>query len=123
MARHDRSVGSADLYGDGAWEAARPAFTAALAGRTVFYERRLTHQGASARWARVQVFPDRNADGEVEAVYTIAFDIHQDVMDREQLLESRRRLDRFTEHIPYPLTYVDRDYVLDWIYATFGDHL
>jgi diguanylate cyclase (GGDEF)-like protein/PAS domain S-box-containing protein len=104
-----------ELYGESAWEAARPAFTAALAGRTVFYERRLTHQGASARWARVQVFPDRNAEGEVDAVYTIAFDIHQDVMDREQLLESRRRLDRFTEHIPYPLTYVDRDYVLRFV--------
>jgi diguanylate cyclase (GGDEF)-like protein/PAS domain S-box-containing protein len=102
----------ADLFGAPAWAAARDAFAAAFDGRTVCYERRLTHQGAAAHWARVQVFPDRNAQGEVEAVYTIAFDIHQDVMEREQLQEARQRLNRFTEHIPYPLAYVDREYRL-----------
>jgi diguanylate cyclase (GGDEF)-like protein/PAS domain S-box-containing protein len=103
------------LYGAAAWAAAREAFAAAFTGRTVFYERRLTHQGASARWARVQVFPDRNEQGEVEAVYTIAVDIHQDVMEREALQDARKRLDRFTEHIPYPLTYVDREYRLRFV--------
>jgi diguanylate cyclase (GGDEF)-like protein/PAS domain S-box-containing protein len=103
------------LYGADAWAAARDAFTAAFNGRTVSYERHLTHQGAASRWARVQVFPDRNAQGEVEAVYTIAFDIHQDVIEREQLQEARQRLNRFTEHIPYPLTYVDRDYTLRFV--------
>ena len=98
-----------------AWAAASDAFAAAFDGRTVSYERHLTHQGAASRWARVQVFPDRNAQGEVEAVYTIAFDIHQDVIEREQLLEARQRLNRFTEHIPYPLTYVDREYRLRFV--------
>lgn len=99
----------AELYGQSAWAAASNAFAAAFSGRTVSYERRLTHQGASARWARVQVFPDRNDAGNVEAVYTIAFDIHDDVIEREALHAARQRLDRFTEHIPYPLTYVDRE--------------
>ncbi len=103
------------LYGAAAWASASAAFAAAFEGRTVSYERRLTHQGAAAHWARVQVFPDRNAEGEVEAVYTIAFDIHQDVMEREQLMEARQRLNRFTEHIPYPLTYVDREYTLRFV--------
>ena len=62
-----------------AWDVASTAFAAAFAGRTVSYERRLTHQGASARWTRAMVFPDRDAQGEVEAIYTIAFDIHDDV--------------------------------------------
>jgi diguanylate cyclase (GGDEF)-like protein/PAS domain S-box-containing protein len=105
----------AELFGAAAWASASEAFDAAFAGRTVSYERRLTHQGAAAHWARVQVFPDRNAQGEVEAVYTIAFDIHQDVMEREQLQEARQRLNRFTEHIPYPLTYVDREYKLRFV--------
>jgi diguanylate cyclase (GGDEF)-like protein/PAS domain S-box-containing protein len=105
----------AELYGAAAWAAACNAFAAAFSGRTVSYERRLTHQGAAARWSRVQVFPDRDARGDVEAVYTIAFDIHQDVVEREQLLAARQRLDRFTEHIPYPLTYVDRDYKLRFV--------
>jgi diguanylate cyclase (GGDEF)-like protein/PAS domain S-box-containing protein len=105
-----------ELYGPQAWAAARDAFAAAFAGRAVYYERRLTHQGPGATpWVRVQVFPDRNAEGIVEAVYTIGWDIHQDVMEREQLLEARRRLDRFTEHIPYPLTYVDREYRLRFV--------
>jgi diguanylate cyclase (GGDEF)-like protein/PAS domain S-box-containing protein len=104
-----------ELYGAAAWASAGAAFAAAFEGRTVSYERRLTHQGAAAHWSRVQVFPDRNAEGEVEAVYTIAFDIHQDVMEREQLIEARRRLNRFTEHIPYPLTYVDREYTLRFV--------
>jgi diguanylate cyclase (GGDEF)-like protein/PAS domain S-box-containing protein len=104
-----------ELFGPAAWAAAREAFAAAFDGRTVSYERRLTHQGASARWSRIQVFPDRDEQGHVEAVYTIAFDIHADVVEREELLAARQRLDRFTEHIPYPLTYVDREYRLSFV--------
>ena len=104
-----------ELYGQAAWAAASSAFAAAFTGRTLSYERRLTHQGASARWTRAMVFPDRNAQGEIEAVYTIAFDIHDDVLEREALHDARRRLDRFTEHIPYPLTYVDRDFRLRFV--------
>jgi diguanylate cyclase (GGDEF)-like protein/PAS domain S-box-containing protein len=104
-----------ELYGPEAWAIASGGFAAAFEGRTVSYERRLTHQGASARWTRAMVFPDRNAEGEVEAVYTIAFDIHDDVVEREALHEARKRLDRFTEHIPYPLTYVDRDCVVRFV--------
>ncbi len=111
----------AELFGAPAWDAARDAFAAAFDGRTVSYERRLTHHGAAAHWVRVQVFPDRNAQGEVEAVYTIAFDIHQDVMEREQLQEARQRLNRFTEHIPYPLTYVDRDYTLRFVNLAYQE--
>lgn len=110
-----------EIYGPAAWAAAKDSFAAALQGRTVSYERRLTHQGALARWARVQVFPDRNEQGEVEAVYTIAFDIHQDVVEREALRASRERLDRFTDHIPYPLTYVDRDYCFQFVNRAYTD--
>jgi diguanylate cyclase (GGDEF)-like protein/PAS domain S-box-containing protein len=110
-----------DLYGASAWAAASNAFAAAFSGRAVYYERRLTHQGPSVRWVRVQVFPDRNEQGEVEAVYTIGWDIHQDVMERENLLEARKRLDRFTEHIPNPLTYVDREYRLRFVNLAYQE--
>jgi diguanylate cyclase (GGDEF)-like protein/PAS domain S-box-containing protein len=111
----------AELYGAAAWTAAKDAFAAAFGGNAVYYERRITHQGAGARWVRVQVFPDRNAEGEVEAVYTIGWDIHQDVLEREQLLTARQRLDRFTEHIPYPLTYVDREYKLRFVNLAYRE--
>jgi diguanylate cyclase (GGDEF)-like protein/PAS domain S-box-containing protein len=104
-----------ELYGANAWQAARDAFGAAFAGRTVSYQRLLTHQGVGARWARVQVFPDRDPDGTVSAVYTIALDVHDDVIARADLEAARRRVDRFTENIPYPLTYVDRNFVVRFV--------
>ncbi len=99
-----------EIYGPAAWKAARAAFEKAFGGATVFYERLLTHRAGPPRWARVQVFPGVDGTGRVEAVYTIAFDIHDDVTAREALESARRRLDRFTENIPYPLTYVDCDF-------------
>jgi diguanylate cyclase (GGDEF)-like protein/PAS domain S-box-containing protein len=111
-----------ELYGAPAWAAAREAFAAAFStGQAVHYERRITHQGTGERWVRVQVFPDRNARGEVEAVYTIGWDIHRDVMEREQLQQARERLTRFTEHIPYPLTYVDRQYRLQFVNLAYQE--
>jgi diguanylate cyclase (GGDEF)-like protein/PAS domain S-box-containing protein len=105
----------AQLYGAAAWARARDAFAQAFAGRTVSYDRLLEHRAGPPRWARVQVFPEFDAAGCVQAVYTIAFDIHEDVLAREALQAVQRRLDRFTENIPYPLTYVDRDFVLRFV--------
>ena len=105
----------AELFGEAAWERARPAFEKALAGETTYYERRLTHAAFGGRWARIQVFPDIDAAGSVDSVFTIATDIHEDVTAREALVAARVRLDRFTENIPYPLTYVDRGFVLRFV--------
>jgi diguanylate cyclase (GGDEF)-like protein/PAS domain S-box-containing protein len=105
----------AEIYGEPAWAAARDAFAEAFGGHTTYYERQLTHLAGPARWARVQVFPDIDPQGRVEAVYTIAFDVHDYRMQREALEASRRRLDRFTENIPYPLTYVDRGFVIRFV--------
>jgi diguanylate cyclase (GGDEF)-like protein/PAS domain S-box-containing protein len=110
----------AQLFGAAAWDAARDAFAQAFAGRTVFYERLLTHTAGPPRWARIQVFPDADAAGKVEAVYTIAFDIHADVVAREALEAARRRLDKFAENIPYPLTYVDRDCALRFVNKAYA---
>jgi len=113
----DQLIGKtlAEIYGDAAWQRAEPAFREAFAGRTVAYERQLTHGSKASRWARVQVFPDADAQGRVETVFTVAFDIHDDVLARERLEAAQHRLDRFTENIPYPLTYVDRDFVLRFV--------
>ena len=110
----------AQLFGDAAWNAARTAFEQAFEGRTVFYERLLTHGRGLPRWARIQVFPDADAAGRVEGVYTIAFDIHADVVAREALEAARRRFDRFAENIPYPLTYVDRGCVLQFVNKAYA---
>ena len=101
-----------ELFGENAWAAAAPAFLQAFTGRTVTYQRKLDHGPAAGRWIRIQVFPDADASGAVQAVFTIATDIHDDVLARDALLASQTRLDRFTDNIPYPLTYVDRGCVL-----------
>src|SRR5262249_21268128 len=77
-------------------------------------------KAGAPRWARIQVFPDADAAGEVAAVCTIAFDIHADVVARESLEGARRRLDRFAENIPYPLTYVDCDCILQFVNKAYA---
>jgi diguanylate cyclase (GGDEF)-like protein/PAS domain S-box-containing protein len=104
-----------ELFGEAAWARARPAFEIAAQGRIASYERQLTHGPSPGRWARIQVFPDLDANGQVASIFTIATDIHEDVTAREALIASRVRLDRFTENIPYPLTYVDRGFVLRFV--------
>jgi diguanylate cyclase (GGDEF)-like protein/PAS domain S-box-containing protein len=104
-----------ELYGEEAWDRARPGFERAFRGATTSYERLLRHGTLAGRWARVQVFPDTDANGEVHSVFTIATDIHEDVTAREALIAARVRLDRFTENIPSPLTYVDSDFVLRFV--------
>jgi len=98
-----------ELYGEAAWETARAAFERAFGGESASYERLLTHPPHPQRWARVQVFPDIGQDGEVSSVFTIATDIHQDIVERDALSDARKRLDRFTDNIPLPLVYLDVD--------------
>jgi diguanylate cyclase (GGDEF)-like protein/PAS domain S-box-containing protein len=112
----------AQLYGEAAWMIAAPAFEAAFGGRPFSYERVLQHGNRRGRWTRVQVFPDREPQSrEIDGVFTVAFDIHDDVLARERLEASRVRLDRFSENIPYPLTYVDRDFVLRFVNKAYCD--
>ena len=110
-----------ELFGAPAWATARTAFAQAFDGKTVSYERRLAHGAAPGRWARIQVFPDTDASGSVEAVFTIAIDIDDDVVARETLTATQRRLDRFTENIPYPLTYVDRDFAIRFVNKAYRE--
>jgi diguanylate cyclase (GGDEF)-like protein/PAS domain S-box-containing protein len=98
-----------ELYGEQAWAAAAAAFDAGFRGETVSYERLLTHLDGEPRWCRVQVFPEFDRGGEVVAIYTIAFDIHDFVTTRQALESARARMSQFAENIPYPITYVDRD--------------
>ncbi|MFC5300815.1 diguanylate cyclase domain-containing protein [Azospira restricta] len=97
----------AELYGDDAWAVARPAFERAFGGEISGYERLLTHPPHPQRWARIQVFPDVAPDGRVASVFTIATDIHEDIVERNALVAARKRLDRFTDNIPLPLVYLD----------------
>lgn len=104
-----------ELFGENAWEAANPAFKRAFQGETASYQRLLTHAPHQPRWARIQVFPDAEPDGAVSSVFTIATDIHEDIVERDALIAARKRLDRFTEHIPTPLVYLDCNCLLRFV--------
>lgn len=108
-----RSV--AEIYGDDAWQVAASAFARVLAGETLSYDRLADHGGRGPRWTRFHVFPESAAAGGVQAVWAIAFDVHDDIVLRNELQAAQRQLDRFTEHIPYPLTYVDREFRLRFV--------
>ena len=110
-----------EIYGDAAWQAAEAAFGMAFTGATPMYQLRLNTGPETGRWARIQLFPQVNADGETEAVFSVATDIHDDVMAREALNAARMRLARFTENIPYPLNYVDRNLVLRFVNKAYTD--
>ena len=110
-----------DLFGEPAWRLAAPAFEQAFENRTVTYQRRLAHGPASGRWMRIQVCPDADAQGQVESVITIATDVHDDLLARETLTAAQTRLDRFTDNIPYPLTYLDRDFVLRFVNRAYTE--
>ena len=110
-----------ELFGDAAWATAAPAFAQAFTGRTVCYQRQLAHGPTAGRWARIQVFPDADPSGAVESVFTIATDIHDDVVARDVLTETQRRLDRFTDNIPFPLTYIDRDFVIRFVNKAYTE--
>lgn len=101
-----------ELFGHAAWTSARPAFERAFRGETTSYTRLLTHLSGAPRWARIQVFPDIEEGDKVRSVFTIATDIHDDVVAREALVAARVRLDRFTDNIPNPLLYLDRSGIL-----------
>ena len=100
-----------ELYGDEAWDRARPV-RARLPRR---HHQLRSVCCATARWrplgARAGLPPTPTPTARCASVFTIATDIHEDVTAREALIAARVRLDRFTENIPYPLTYVDSDFL------------
>ncbi len=98
------------LYGVDAWALAKPAFELAFNGQKTTYDRHVRHQERS-HWKRITVFPDNDPGQSINSVYTIDFDIDAEKRAIEDLRESQRRLDMFTENIPNSLTYFDKDYV------------
>jgi diguanylate cyclase (GGDEF)-like protein/PAS domain S-box-containing protein len=97
----------ADVFGDSVQRSAEPHFKRAFAGESVSFDR-LTDHARREHWIRVRLLPDRDASGNVRAVYATAYDIDADVKAGEKLEAARRRLDVFTDNIPFPLTYLDR---------------
>jgi diguanylate cyclase (GGDEF)-like protein/PAS domain S-box-containing protein len=95
-----------ELYGAEAWARASNAFALAFEGQPAEYDRLLTHL-QPPRWGRVQVFPERAAQGDVTAVYTVAFDIHNDVVLAESLRRSNWLLEQHMRNAPWGVVETD----------------
>jgi diguanylate cyclase (GGDEF)-like protein/PAS domain S-box-containing protein len=107
------------IYGPRAWEAARPAFEKAFTGQIAHYTRMVQHQERD-HWMRITAFPDCDDTGNAVAVYTIAFDIDDEMRAIEELARSKKQLDMLSDNIPYPLTYFDRDFVYRFVNKAFA---
>jgi diguanylate cyclase (GGDEF)-like protein/PAS domain S-box-containing protein len=101
-----RSIGQ--LFGETVFREVEARYLRAFAGESITYDRLTTHKGI-ARWVRVRLLPDRDASGVARSIVCSVYDIDADVRARQRLEEARLRLDKFTDSIPFPLTYIDRD--------------
>ncbi len=108
------------IFGATAWTFARATFERAFAGEAGAYERQVKQRDGSLRWHRIQVFPETVADRGVERVFTIAFDIENDIRLRQQLAASEARLRSVVETINQPIIRLDRDMTVTYANKAFA---
>ncbi len=100
-----RTVG--EVFGSSAFAIAESHYERAFANETVTFDHVATHEDPP-RWVRTRIVADRDATGVARGVLVTVYDIDADVRARKRLEASAARLDRFTDNIPFPLTFVDR---------------
>jgi diguanylate cyclase (GGDEF)-like protein/PAS domain S-box-containing protein len=108
------------IFGATAWTLARASFERAFAGQAATYERQVKQPDGSLRWHRIQVFPDTVANQTVERIFTIAFDIEDDIRMRQQLAASEARLRSVVETINQPIIRLDRNMLVTYANKAFA---
>jgi diguanylate cyclase (GGDEF)-like protein/PAS domain S-box-containing protein len=98
----------AELFGETVFHEVEQHYRHAFAGESVVFDRRMAHS-ESERWVRIRLLPDRDATGVARSVMCSVYDVDADVRARERLEEARLRLDTFTDSIPFPLAYIDKE--------------
>jgi diguanylate cyclase (GGDEF)-like protein/PAS domain S-box-containing protein len=78
-------------------------------GETFVYERTASFRGTPARWIRTKLVPNIDAQGVYRGYYTVATDIHELKLAEARIQEQEREMRRFTENIPVPIAFVDRE--------------
>ncbi|BEP39004.1 hypothetical protein GmRootV11_59780 (plasmid) [Variovorax sp. V11] len=97
-----------EFYGEEAWMQMEPYIRAALGGRQVTYERRVTGAGGR-RDIQATLVPERNEAGEVVGLYTLDSDITAHHEAEEALQESEARLRTVADALPMRVAYIDAD--------------
>ncbi|KQW57359.1 diguanylate cyclase domain-containing protein [Variovorax sp. Root411] len=87
-----------------------PSFQRALAGETVILEKSGDPAlGIGDRTFKAHYIPDIDTDGVVRGVFSMTFDITEDVNIRRALTEQEKRLRDVTNNIPALVGYFDRE--------------
>jgi diguanylate cyclase (GGDEF)-like protein/PAS domain S-box-containing protein len=110
----------AQIFGATAWTFAKATFERAFAGEAGAYERQVKQRDGSLRWHRIQVFPEANTDRTVDRIFTIAFDIEDDIRLRQQLAASEARLRSVVETINQPIIRLNRDMIVTYANKAFA---
>ncbi len=114
LGKHLDEVFSADVM-----ESVRPFLKLGFAGEHATYERLANIQGKGMRWVRGHVVPDIRESGNVEGIYVVLTDIHDDVIMRENLQQQERQLRLFTDNIPESIAYIDSGWRYKFVNNTF----
>ena len=86
------------------------SYQRALAGETVVIEKSGDPSlGIGHRTFKAHYIPDRDADGVVQGVFAMTFDITDEVNIRKALTEQQKRLRDVTDNIPALVGYFDND--------------
>jgi diguanylate cyclase (GGDEF)-like protein/PAS domain S-box-containing protein len=109
-----------EIFGVAAWAIARQPFAKALAGESVTYERQVILERGEPRWHRVMVFPDNPGGVEPESIFTIAFDIEDDIRLRQQLASNEARLRSVLESIDIPIARISPQRVLMYTNSSYA---
>lgn len=109
-----------EIFGSAAWAIAKQPFARAFAGESVTYERQVVLQRGELRWHRVMVFPDSPENAQAENIFTIAFDIEDDIRLRQQLASNEARLRSVIESIDIPIARISTDRVLLYANSSYA---
>src|SRR5205085_5828864 len=87
----------------------QPILSQAQAGEQVEYERVATMPSGERRWMHGRIAPDFDADGQVRGLYCTEYDIQDLKLTEEALAAREEQLRLFTDNIPEPVVYLDRE--------------
>lgn len=113
----------AELFGPSAWAVSRAPFERAFAGESTSYERQVHRPNSAPRWHRVLVFPDQTGVDADATIFTIAFDIDDDIRLRQQLAANEARLRSLLESIDVPIARFNPDFTIAYCNRPFAEYL
>jgi diguanylate cyclase (GGDEF)-like protein/PAS domain S-box-containing protein len=98
-----------EIVGQAQFEQIQQRAARALAGEIVTYERYAEFPGRPGAHIRVNIFPSRSPQGDIDGVYVVINDVDADHRLREELLARERRIRLITDNVGLPISYIDAD--------------